>query len=90
MIAFHHRLLLVLGMLASAGVAAGVALCYGLIFAAQPILERRFGIFLDPGGLTGYDLMLLGLIIGAALIMGALPAWRAYRNTLSDGLTIRV
>lgn len=78
------------GMLASAGVAAGVALCYGLIYAAQPILERRFGIFLDPGGLTGYDFMLLGLIIGAALVMGALPAWRAYRNTLSDGLTIRV
>jgi putative ABC transport system permease protein len=78
------------GMLASAGVAAGVALCYGLILAAQPLLERRFGIFLDPGGLTGYDLAILGAIIGAALLMGALPAWRAYRNTLSDGLTIRV
>ncbi|MBU6377255.1 MAG: ABC transporter permease [Gammaproteobacteria bacterium] len=78
------------GMLASAGVAAGVALCYGLIFAARPVLERRFGIFLDPGGLTGYDLAILGTIIAAALLMGALPAWRAYRNTLSDGLTIRV
>jgi putative ABC transport system permease protein len=78
------------GMLASAGVAAGVALCYGLIFAAQPVLERRFGIFLDPGGLTRYDLGILGTIILAALLMGALPAWRAYRNTLSDGLTIRV
>jgi putative ABC transport system permease protein len=78
------------GMLATAGVAAGVAVCYGLIFAAKPLLEKRFGIFLDPGGLTGYDLTILGAIIGAALLMGALPAWRAYRNTLSDGLTIRV
>ena len=78
------------GMLASVGVAAGVALCYSLIYAAQPLLERRFGIFLDPGGLTGYDVAILGAIIGAALLMGALPAWRAYRNTLSDGLTIRV
>ena len=26
----------------------------------------------------------------AALLMGLLPAWRAYRNALSDGLTIRV
>jgi putative ABC transport system permease protein len=33
---------------------------------------------------------LLGAIILAALLMGALPAWRAYRNTLSDGLTLRV
>ena len=78
------------GMLATAGVASGVAVCYGLIFAARPLLEKRFGIFLDPGGLTGYDLAILGAIIGAALLMGALPAWRAYRNTLSDGLTIRV
>ncbi|MFM8585411.1 MAG: ABC transporter permease [Gammaproteobacteria bacterium] len=78
------------GMLATAGVAAGVGVCYGLIFAAKPLLERRFGIFLDPGGLTGYDLAILGIIIGAGLLMGALPAWRAYRNTLSDGLTIRV
>jgi len=78
------------GMLATAGVAAGVGICYGLIFAAKPLLEKRFGIFLDPGGLTGYDLAILGIIIGAGLLMGALPAWRAYRNTLSDGLTIRV
>jgi putative ABC transport system permease protein len=78
------------GMLASAGVAAGVGLCYGLLFAARPLLERRFGIFLDPGGLTGYDFAILGTIIVAALLMGVLPAWRAYRNTLSDGLTIRV
>jgi len=78
------------GMLATAGVAAGVGVCYGLIYAAKPLLERRFGIFLDPGGLTGYDLAILGIIIGAGLLMGALPAWRAYRNTLSDGLTIRV
>lgn len=78
------------GLLASAGVAAGIALCYGLIFAAQPVLERRFGIFLDPGGLRSYDLAILGTIILVAILMGALPAWRAYRNTLSDGLTIRV
>ncbi|NDF85002.1 MAG: ABC transporter permease, partial [Gammaproteobacteria bacterium] len=78
------------GMLASTGVAAGVAICYGLIFASRPLLERRFGIFLDPGGLTGYDFAILGTIIVSALLMGVLPAWRAYRNTLSDGLTIRV
>ncbi|MBM4192385.1 MAG: ABC transporter permease [Gammaproteobacteria bacterium] len=78
------------GMLASTGVAAGVALCYGLVFLVRPLLEHRLGIFLDLGGLTHYDFAILGAIIGAALLMGALPAWRAYQNTLSDGLTIRV
>jgi putative ABC transport system permease protein len=78
------------GILASSGVALGVALTYLAIFTAQPLLEQRFGIFLQPGGLSGYDLALLGGIILAALLMGAVPAWRAYRNSLSDGLTIRV
>ena len=78
------------GLLAAAGVAAGVALCYGLMYASKPLLERRFGLFLEPGGLTGYDIGLLAAIVAAALLMGALPAWRAYRNTLSDGLTPRV
>jgi putative ABC transport system permease protein len=33
---------------------------------------------------------LLGLVVGAGLLIGAVPAWRAYRNSLADGLTIRV
>lgn len=78
------------GLLASLGVAVGVALTYGVLYAAKPILASRYGIFLQPTGLTGYDVALLGSIIAAALLMGAWPAWRAYRNTLSDGLTIRV
>ena len=78
------------GLLAVGGVAAGVALCYGLMYAAKPLLERRFGLFLEPGGLTGYDIGLLAAIVAAALVMGALPAWRAYRNTLADGLAPRV
>lgn len=78
------------GALATGGVLAGVALTYAVIAATRPLLERRFGIFLEIGDLTRYDLGLLGAIIGIAFLMGALPAWRAYRNTLSDGLTIRV
>ncbi|MEZ5486150.1 MAG: ABC transporter permease [Steroidobacteraceae bacterium] len=78
------------GALATGGALAGVALTYAAVAAARPLLERRFGIFLEISGLTRYDLGLLGAIIGIAFLMGALPAWRAYRNTLSDGLTIRV
>ncbi|MEZ5459336.1 MAG: ABC transporter permease [Steroidobacteraceae bacterium] len=78
------------GLLATAGVAVGVALAYGLMAAGRPLLEDRYGIFVQITGLSRYDFAILGAIIGAALLMGLLPAWRAYRNTLSDGLTIRV
>jgi len=33
-------------------------------------------------------LILLG-IIASALLIGAVPAWLAYRRTLNDGMTIR-
>jgi putative ABC transport system permease protein len=78
------------GLLASSGVAAGVTLTYVLLIAARPVLERRFGIFVEITGLTRYDLAILASIIVLALLMGLAPAWRAYRNSLSDGLTIRV
>lgn len=78
------------GLLASAGVLLGVALCYGLLLIGRPILEAKFGIFMPLSGLTRYDIGILGAIVVAALLMGLGPAWRAYRNTLSDGLTIRV
>jgi putative ABC transport system permease protein len=78
------------GLLASLGVLLGVLLTYGLWFFGQPLIEQRFGIFLPIKGLSLNDLRILAAIIGAALLMGALPAWRAYRHTLSDGLTLRV
>lgn len=78
------------GMLALLGVALGVVLTYALLFAARPLLAQQFGIFITLGGLSLRDLGILGGIVLAALLMGLVPAWRAYRNALSDGLTPRV
>ncbi len=76
--------------LALAGVLLGVCLTYGALYLGQPLLQSRFGIFVAIGGLNAYDFAILGSIIAAAFLMGVLPAWRAYRNTLSDGLTLRI
>lgn len=78
------------GILAASGVLAGIALCYGLLAAAAPLLERRYGLVLPLTGLEPRDLALLGAIVFAGVCMGSIPAWRAYRNTLSDGLTLRI
>ncbi|HPF26284.1 MAG TPA: ABC transporter permease, partial [Steroidobacteraceae bacterium] len=78
------------GLLSLAGVLLGVVLTYVLLLIGKPILEARFGIFVPLSGLTGYDIAILSGVVVAALVMGLVPAWRAYRNTLSDGLTIRV
>lgn len=78
------------GLLAALGVGAGVCLTYLLLLAGQPVLEKRFGVFVTVTGLSEADLTILGVIVLAALVMGLLPAYRAYRNALSDGLQIRV
>jgi putative ABC transport system permease protein len=78
------------GTLASIGVAAGVALTYLLLIAGRPLLEKRVGIFIRIEFLTPFELLTLAGIVTAALVIGLLPALLAYRNTLSDGLQIRV
>ncbi len=78
------------GLLATAGVLAGIGLTYALLAAGQPLLAARYGIFVPLTGLNVTDIALLAGIVVAALLMGLWPAWRAYRNTLADGLTIRI
>jgi putative ABC transport system permease protein len=78
------------GVLATLGVMTGVALAFGLLVVAQPLIERRFGIFLVFSGVSSMDLAMLGGIVLAALLIGLVPAWRAYRNALGDGLIPRV
>lgn len=76
--------------LALAGVLLGVALLYLGIALAQGYVQANYGLFLPLALPSLYEWTLLGAILAAALLMGALPAWRAYRQSLADGLSIRL
>jgi putative ABC transport system permease protein len=78
------------GLLALAGVLLGFSALYAVMAGAAPLIEERFGIFVAIRPPSVWELKIAGLILATALAMGILPAWRAYRNALSDGLTIRV
>ncbi len=78
------------GLLSAVGTLAGVVLIYVFLFLAQPIVERHFGIFLPIQPLTALEYGFLAVIIVGGLAIGLIPAWKAYRNALSDGLTVRV
>lgn len=73
-----------------AGALLGLALLYVGIAVAQTPLQQLYGLYLPFGWPSGYEWRLLGAILLAAVLMGVVPAWRAYRQSLADGLSIRV
>ena len=88
-----HVFALIMGeasFLTMLGVVLGYMLLYGLLLAATPVLETRFGIFIAIGGPSSYELALLGAVIVAGFVVGTIPGYRAYRLSLADGLSIRV
>ncbi len=85
-------LLLVLesGLLALLGSILGVLLIYGLSIATQPIVEQRFGLYLPVQPPTPTGWVYLGAVAVAGILIGFVPAVKAYRNALSDGLSVRL
>ena len=70
-----------------AGAALGLvvlALCAGV---GGPLIESRFGITLPVAVGTIGEVQLLGLVFLAGTVAGGIPAWRACRLSLADGLT---
>lgn len=78
------------GVITLLGVLSGLAFLYLLMIIGQPIINTQFGIFLEISGLSQYEWMLLGAVITAGFLVGSIPAYRAYRLSLADGLSIRV
>ena len=77
------------GLLALLGCVIGVGLVYlGLVLGQGPI-EQRFGLHLSIGAMKSAEYNYLALILGAGVLVGFVPAWKAYRTSLADGLSPR-
>ena len=88
-----HIFALIMGeavALTLAGILLGLGLLYGLLSIARPIIEARYGIYIELGGLTPHELLLLGIVLLAGFVVGMLPSYRAYKLSLADGLSIRI
>jgi putative ABC transport system permease protein len=77
------------GFLALAGALLGVVLVYGSILLFQGPVEARFGLFIPLRPLGSLELTYLGAVVLAGFLIGLIPAIKAYRTTLSDGLSPR-
>jgi len=76
--------------LALAGALFGLLLLYIAIAIAQGPLQSHYGLYLPLALPSAYEWSLLAGILSAGLLMGCVPAWRAYRQSLADGLSIRL
>ncbi len=88
-----HVFGLILGeaaVLTGAGIALGVAALYIGMVAGQPWLEAHFGLFIAVGWPSGYEFGLMVLVAMTGMLIGLVPAYRIYRYSLADGMTLRI
>jgi putative ABC transport system permease protein len=77
------------GILTAAGILLGIVLLYAALLILQPYVDATYGLHLALDPPTPEELRMLGLIIVAGCVAGLLPALRAYRLSLADGMTVR-
>ena len=77
-------------LLALLGVGLGVVILYVLLGIAKPIIASTYGLQISITTPQLYDYSLLGTVVISAFLAGSLPALKAYRLSLADGLSMRI
>jgi putative ABC transport system permease protein len=77
-------------LLTTLGVALGFGLLTVLSLVAAPWMQARFGVVVPAWPSGTEELTLVGLVFAAGLLAALLPALRACRLSLVDGLTPRL
>ncbi len=75
------------GLLAVLGAVSGVVVVYAGIALARRAVEAKFGLALTLHALGTTEWGFLALVVVAGTLVGVVPAWRAYRASLADGLS---
>ncbi|MFD0857830.1 ABC transporter permease [Roseovarius aquimarinus] len=77
-------------LMAAAGAALGLGLLYLGLVAAQPLVDAAYGIWLPIEPPSAREIWVLLAVVGAAALASLLPAIRAYRLSLADGMMVRI
>ncbi len=76
-------------VLTLSGMALGIVALAACALALNPWLQAHFGLTLHLGQTTPLQWLLLAGLLAAGWLASLLPAWRAYRLSLADGLSPR-
>ncbi|MEM8730586.1 MAG: FtsX-like permease family protein [Pseudomonadota bacterium] len=76
--------------MAAIGALVGMVLLYGALWIVRPLVDQAFGIWLPIDAPSLQETYVLLAVIGAAALVSLLPALRAYRLSLADGMMVRI
>ena len=77
-------------LIGACGALGGLALLYLTLAVLTPLLATHYGLFIALSVPSTSEWLMLGAVVVIAFMMGLIPAWQAYRNSLADGLSIRL
>jgi putative ABC transport system permease protein len=78
------------GVLSGVGSVLGVGLVYALLIVFQPVVEHHFGLYLPLVPLSSIEWAYVLAVMLAGSAIALVPALKAYRTTLADGLSMRL
>jgi putative ABC transport system permease protein len=73
-----------------AGTLCGLALLGLATVVLGPFMQARYGLSLHPTGVSAQELHWILAVLGAGLCASLIPALRACKLSLADGLTPRL
>lgn len=73
-----------------AGCALGISFLYAGLFSTQSLIQKYAGVFIPIQWLETTDMIYLATILVLGFFAGLIIGYKAHRNSLADGLMIRV
>ena len=77
-------------LMAAFGAILGLALLYLGLFVGQPLIDSAFGLWLPIEAPTLRELWAMFGVVVSGAIVSMVPALRAYRMSLADGMMVRI
>ncbi|MDZ7632879.1 MAG: hypothetical protein U5K74_16455 [Gemmatimonadaceae bacterium] len=78
------------GLLTLLGCALGVGMVMGGFAIAQGVIEANTGVHIAVQAPGTLEWIYIAVVLSAGVLVGLVPAWRAYRSSLADGLSPRL
>ena len=77
-------------VMAAFGAILGLGLLYVGLFIGQPLIDSAFGLWLPIEAPTIRKICVMLGVVAAGAIVSMVPALRAYRMSLADGMIVRI